>query len=447
MNDRPLPRKPEIEQSVIAGMMQSDRFFWICLEKLIPEHFTIEIFRNLFKKFRDTKQHDQVMVEQFLNNNTESINSDGTDFSIADLLNTSYSVRGETETGILIEVYKRREGAVSCYNAINAYLSDDEQDPDEITSKLITTVSSLTIGPHNGYKRLSELIPAEIERQEAVCLKKSAAFIKTGFAAIDEKLCIINSDYIVIGAYPSNGKSTLANAIARNVARAGGVVLVFNLDTANSVEVSRAVFTEAKMDLNKFNLGFISKNDLPKIAGVFKPLSNLELYMDDNARPTPSQIAAKAQRLKATIGKINLVIVDYFQNTASDIKADARERYNHTSRSLHDLYKLTGCPTMVLSQMTRTKESDQRPTSNSLKETGNLYEDADKVILLHLPGHYKKYQPEDKEYNLLEVMITKNKNGPVGTIGLNIDESTMFISDRENKNYGQPSAFQNASGF
>jgi replicative DNA helicase len=273
-----------------------------------------------------------------------------------------------------------------------------------------------------------------MERQKRIATGGSTAFIKTGISDLDKKVCIERSDYIIIGARPSNGKSSLAGVIGRNVCRAGGVVYVFYLDTAKEVEVSRAVFSEARLSLSDFNSGFLRNKDCSSIGKAFETLNPMRYYLDDTPRITPDQINAKCQRLISIEGKIDLIIIDFLQNVRAPIN-NIRERVSYVSEELHNLPREINCPVIALSQMARYQnEEKEAPTLKVLKESGDIEEDADKVLLLYYPEHYKYTNEKSDKKNLMEVYIAKNKNGCVGYVPLNFFASTFEINNRSTSN-------------
>jgi len=425
IENRVMPKSILIEGSVIAGMIQEETYFWAALENLTEEHFTVTDYKKCFVAMRDTKSHDYIMIDNLLQNS---------ETSAPEFFNCSFSVTGETEFSELQKMLICRKGILACYSALNAYYSPDEFDPVITTSTLSKSVSELSTMRVERTKIIGDMLPQEMDRQKRIATGGTTAFIKTGVSDLDKKLCIEQSDYIIIGARPSNGKSSLAGAIGRNVCRSGGVVYVFYLDTAKEVEVSRAVFSEAKISLSDFNSGFIRKADCPSIGRAIETLTPMKYYLDDTPRITPDQIRAKCQRLISIEGKIDLVIVDFLQNVRAPIN-NTRERVSHISDELHNLPREIGCPVIALSQMARYQnEEKESPTLKVLKESGDIEEDADKVLLLYYPEHYKYVREESDKKNLMEVFIAKNKNGSVGYVPLNFFASTFEITNRSTSN-------------
>jgi replicative DNA helicase len=364
------------------------------------------------------------------------------DLENIDFLDYSHSTDCEHEIADIIDCYHRRSAITLCYEAIDAYFSEDGNRGGECTSNLVDGLTRLA-SRRGDVCRLCDLLPAEFERQERIVKTGKAADVETGLVDLDRNLCIVKSDYIIIGARPSNCKSTLAGLIGRNVAKTGKPVLVFYLDTDKGQEVSRALFTEAGVSLNDFNQGFNAAKNMPKLAAAAEVIFGLPYYIDDTPGITPQIITAKCQRLKHELGDLGVVIIDFIQNVHCDIKGSPREKINHISSELHDLPKKIKCPVIALSQMSRYEgEESNPPQLYNLKESGNLEQDADKVLLLYWPERYGESKNE-KDKNLLKVSIAKNKNGPVSYVKLTFLKDTATITNRIDEPENVPEYYQN----
>lgn len=419
------PQEIPSELAVLSGMLHEDTYFWKAIERCSQEFFYVTELGNCFKEMADAKRHDEILIQRALS---------GTRYGIEDVYSAPFSTTGETEFQLLETAYIKRESVRLIQNARNTVLSEDCKNPTETIAELNTELARLSSGKTDRLVRFDDLMDGELQRQKAIVEKGTASFIQTGFKEIDEKVCIIKSDYIVVGARPSNGKSTLVGAICRNICRKGGVVAAFYLDTPAEVELSRAIFTEADLSLNDFNLGMVSKSHMPKVDAAMDKIRKMKYYVDSRRKMTPDKIFAKCQRIIAKEGRLDMVVVDFMQNVKYPIKLEKRELISTISDELHDFPYQLGCPVMALSQMARYQNENTTPPNNSnLKESGDIEEDADKILLLYRPEFYQKICPENKnesKRNLLEVYVSKNKNGPVGYIPLNFFGNTMKISDR-----------------
>lgn len=430
MNDRLMPQEIWAERSVLAGMTDSETYFWRCLSELNPDCFYNPDHRLVFETYLREKRHDFVLLDNTLR---ESPN-----LGSEDIITYSYSKTGDTEIGLVLEAYRRREGIRYCQTAVNALYSDTETKATETTANTISLLNTIQCGSGKETYRIGELLQAEFDRMEAIANGKSVAFIKTGFNCIDKQVSIQQHDYIIIGARPSNCKSTLAAAISRYVCfHSNKPVLYFCLDASKRRETSRHLFTMAGVSLSQFNLGFTAKRDLQKLENAAEPLKDAQLYLDDTPGTTANQIVAKSQRLKHEAGDIGLVVVDFLQNVFSRGRTE-RDRVNETSSILHTLPRIIDCPVIALSQVARYEnEIVNPPKLSNLKESGNLEADADVVFMLWYSDFYNRLR-SDKQKEELEKMkgklmidIAKYKDGSVGTELLNFNPSITLLSDLE----------------
>jgi replicative DNA helicase len=413
---------------VIAGMTEKETIFWRGLSELNADCFYHHGHRKIFEMFVSEKRHDYPLITKAL----EGIDSLG----IEDIICHPWSVRGDTEFALVLEAYRRREGIRFCNNAINDLFSDPDRPAVETMSEAIIGLNSVQCGSEKEVYHISELIPAEFDRIERLSKGESVSFIKTGFAAIDKTVSIQQHDYVLVGARPSNCKSTFAASIARNVClTTKKLVLYFCLDASKRREVSRNVFTVAGISLAQFNLGYTVKRDLPKIEQSAEILSKLPLYFDDTPGTTAIQITAKAQRLKHEVGDIGLVVVDFLQNVFSRQRTE-REKVNETSSILHNLPRIIGCPVIALSQMARYDgEVVAPPKLSNLKESGNLEADADVAFLLWYSDFYNRHRDDKQKATCakfsskLMVDIAKYKDGSVGFQMLNFEPTITRLSD------------------
>jgi replicative DNA helicase len=178
----------------------------------------------------------------------------------------------------------------------------------------------------------------------------------------------------------------------------------------------RLLASEARVDAHKFRTGHMSKEDWQKIIASLAKLGEAPLWIDDSASSTVMEMGAKARRLKRDKG-LSLVIVDYLQLVASRGRFSNRnEEVSSISRSLKGLAKELRVPVLVLSQLTRAPEREERrPQLADLRESGAIEQDADVVVFIHRPNFYKPDMP-DEERAKAELIIAKQRNGPTGTV-------------------------------
>lgn len=416
-----MPRELSAEKSAISGMMQSTSYLWNALSVLKAEYFYDIIFRACFEAMAKNKSADFPMIENVCS---------GTSFDPMDLFDTNHSVSGKTEIDLIVAAHKKRIGIETCYAAVNSLLSASNENPTETISETISKLSQSNVGQCSDVKVIGELLPQEIERIKRISNGEKSAFIETGISDIDRLVCIEREDYIPLGGRPSNCKSVLASQICRNLAKQGRTSLYFCLDSSRASEVSRVVFAEAGVDLQRFNRGINAKSDFDRLSLAFDAVSKFPMYMDNTRKITTDMIYAQSQRVKSLAGSLDLIVIDFMQNVKHQAK-DIRERVSLISEELHFLPSEIHCPVMPLSQLSRyMNEESQAPTLKNLKESGDIEEDADKVFMVWFPSKYPCNKDKKEYKNLLELYIEKNKNGTTGKIPLTVDAATFSIYNR-----------------
>lgn len=426
-----MPREINSEKQVISGMMQSKSYLWNAISRLKAEYFYSSLFGKCFSVMAANKSSDFPMIEKCC---------EGSEFDPMDFYDTNFSVSGKTEFELIISAYQKREAIKACYNAIQALSSPDNASPTETISDVVSQLSSTNIEQCRSVKIIGELLPAEQDRIERIAKGEQAAFITTGISDIDSLVCIEREDYIPLGGRPSNCKSVLASQICRNLAKQQRVSLYFCLDSARSAEVSRAVFAEAGVSLTGYNRGCHTKKDFDSLMRSFDLIKTFPLWMDNTRKITTDMIYAQCQRVKSIAGSLDLVCIDFMQNIKHTEK-NIRERVSAVSEELHNLPQELHCPVMPLSQLSRYQnEETMGPTMKNLKESGDIEEDADKILLVWYPEKYPQNQipsnqkpeshPNYKYRNLLELYVEKNKNGSTGSIPLTVIAPIFSIYNR-----------------
>jgi len=283
---------------------------------------------------------------------------------------------------------------------------------------------------------LKEIIKDSIETIDNLYQRKeNITGVPTGFHELDTKTAgFQNSDLVVIAGRPSMGKSALVACIAE---QAGVIeklpVAFFSLEMSKEQLVQRLLCSHARVNAHKVRTGFLSQSDWPRLTNAAGKLSEAPIYIDDTPSISALELRAKARRLKSQ-HDIKLIVVDYLQLMQGPAYMDNRQQeISEISRSLKALARELNCPLIAISQLSRAVEqrSDHRPQLSDLRESGAIEQDAD-VVLLLLREEY--YNPTEENRGLSEVIIAKQRNGPVGTVKLTfINEYTRFenLSHRE----------------
>jgi replicative DNA helicase len=246
--------------------------------------------------------------------------------------------------------------------------------------------------------------------------------ISTGFAKFDEYTGGLHGgDLIIIAARPSMGKTALALNIAQHVAmKLKQTAAVFSLEMSKESVLTRMLCSVARVDSQKFRGGYLTQEERRKLSHAVNELAEAPLYIDDTAGLHLMDMHAKLRRLQAEKGKIGLVIVDYLQLMTGRGRYENRtQEVSALSRGMKLLAKELNVPMMVLSQLSRapeTRQGDHRPQLSDLRESGSIEQDADIVGFIFREELYQRDREDLR--GLAELIIGKQRNGPIGTVNL-----------------------------
>jgi replicative DNA helicase len=250
--------------------------------------------------------------------------------------------------------------------------------------------------------------------------------VPTGFADLDAILGgLRKSDFIILAARPSAGKTALGMGIARNAAKAGVPVGIFSLEMSAEQLVQRMVAMEARVDAHRLGTGYFSEDDWPTITEAMAVLSELPVFIDDSASSTVMEIRSKARRLKAE-QDVGLIVIDYLQLMQGRGLENRVQEVSEISRALKGLARELAVPVLTISQLSRAVESrtDHMPILSDLRESGSIEQDADVVIFIHRDKMYNENSPKG---DIADVRVAKHRNGPVDTVPLRFfPEYTQF---------------------
>jgi len=242
----------------------------------------------------------------------------------------------------------------------------------------------------------------------------------SGFDDLDNKLCGFQpSDLIIIAGRPSMGKTAFAMNTAINSVRDKGrkPTAVFSLEMSKEHLIMRMLCSEGRVDSDRLRRGYIKDSDWPKLTRAAGTISEIPLFIDDTPAISVSEVRAKARRLKKEHG-LGMIIIDYLQLMRGTKNKSREQEISEISRSLKALAKELHVPVIALSQLSRSLESrpDKRPMLSDLRESGSLEQDADVVMFVFREEVYKKNDDDLK--GIAELIIGKQRNGPIGTVNL-----------------------------
>lgn len=267
---------------------------------------------------------------------------------------------------------------------------------------------------------LRELLKETFGKLEArMRERKTVTGVTSGFVDLDKMTAGLQpSDLLILAARPSMGKTALALNLAVSAALDGGVpVAVFSLEMSKEQLVTRMISSRGRVPSERIRTGFLSQEDFQELFRAADELSRVPLFIDDTPALSIMELRSKCRRLKADEG-LGMVVVDYLQLMRGPSSAQSREQeISEISRSLKALAKELDVPVIALSQLNRSLEgrSNRRPILSDLRESGAIEQDADVVMFIYRD---EVYNADTKDKGIAEVIIAKQRNGPVGTVRL-----------------------------
>src|SRR5215467_4885796 len=440
---RSLPSSEDGEKGVLCSLLLSPREVAdICVLRLRPDAFYIpahQIIYGLILEFGDkSKPIDFVSLKQALKDRNQLEEIGGPEY-----LSALYSfVPTASNAAYYIQIVREKyvlRRLIIAFNNLSNQCYDAQEDIEPLLDDAEKEIFAIT-GQHVNTEIVAtkDLVMATIEQIEKLYENRgSLTGIPTGFGDLDKMtLGLHPAEMIVIAARPSMGKTALAMNIAEHVAmNVGKPVAVFSLEMSSQQLVQRLLCSRAKVDLQRVRDGFLSERDFPSLTAAASKLAEAKIFIDDSASLSILELRAKARRLKAQ-QDVSLIIVDYLQllrSTSRRAQDNRQLEISEISAGLKALAKDMKIPVIVVAQLNRQPEqrSGGKPRLSDLRESGSIEQDADLVGLLVRPEMYE----EDEEARVekageAELIIAKQRNGPVGEIPLTFLKEFTRFEDR-----------------
>src|SRR5271155_5745950 len=423
--ERPLPHNLEAERSILGAVLLDNHALNAAVERLRSEDFFLPQHRHIFERMVQLGEKQQaidiVTLMEDLVRSGELEAAGGVAYlsQLADGLprvtNVDHYARIVKEKAILRSLI--HSAAVIQEQALAA-----GDDADVILDRAESSIFQLAEDRVKaGLIGVKDLVKDGFERLEKIFSEgRRITGLATGYAALDNETAGLQpSELIILAARPSMGKTALALNIAENVAlRQREPVAVFSLEMSKESLLLRLLASHARVDAHKFRTGHMNRDDWTKVTGSLSVLGDAPIWIDDSASSTVLEMGAKARRLKRDRG-LSMMIVDYLQlvvPTHTGRGTNRQEEVSSISRGLKGLAKELKIPVLVLSQLTRAPEREERkPQLSDLRESGAIEQDADVVLFINRPNFYKTDLPEEDRAKA-EIIIAKQRNGPTGNL-------------------------------
>ena len=275
-----------------------------------------------------------------------------------------------------------------------------------------------------GFLPMDQLVVQLIDRVNELAENgaEEVTGVRTGFYDLDRYTAGLQpGDLIVLAARPSMGKTAFALNMAEHVAVQEGLpVVVFSMEMGASQLALRMVGSLGRIDQQHLRTGALRDDEWGRLSEAVDKLGKAPVFIDESPALTPAELRARARRQARQCGRLGLIVVDYLQLMSGSTSSSDENRatvLGEISRGLKSLAKELKCPVLALSQLNRSVESrtDKRPMMSDLRESGAIEQDADVIMFIYRDEYYNK---ESKEPGVAEIIIGKQRNGPVGTVKL-----------------------------
>jgi replicative DNA helicase len=421
--EKPLPNNLDAERSVLGAILLDNNALNAAIENLRPEDFFLDQHRRVFTQMISLGENQQaidlVTLTEELHRKGDLEASGGAPYlaSLADgmprVSNVEHYARIVKEKALL-------RNLIHATHNIQQRAFEGEDGADTILDNAESSIFALAEDRVKaGLVPIKEIVRDNFERLERIAKEgKSITGIPTGYGELDKLLSgFQTSELLILAARPSQGKTALALNLAENIAiRGGEPVAIFSLEMSKESLLQRMVASVGQVDAHRFRTGRLSRDDWRSMTEALGTISSAPLWIDDAGSISVLEIGAKARRLMRDKG-LKLLIVDYLQLiTARGRFSSRQEEVSSISRGLKGLAKELKIPVLVLSQLTRAPEREERgPQLSDLRESGAIEQDADVVMFIYRPN-WGKMDLSPEERDQAEVIVAKQRNGPTDKV-------------------------------
>lgn len=416
------PQNIDAERSTLGSMLLEKEAIYRASELLKPDDFYREAHRVIFEVVvylaNKGEPVDIITVSEELKqrNMLEKVGGIPYLTSLANAVPTAANVEYYAK---IVEEKSILRSIIRVSTDIVAMGYEASREVDEILDEAEKLIFQITQRRNvKGFVNLKNILIETFERIEKLYESKGGVTgLSTGFTDLDRMTAGLQpSDLIILAARPSMGKTTFALNLASHAAIELKVpVIIFSLEMSKEQLALKLLCEEAGVDNQRIRTGTLLDSDWPRLSHALGKLSDSMMYIDDTPGATVMDIRAKSRRIKAEHG-LGLIIIDYLQLMQGRSRSENRQQeVSEISRSLKSLARELDVPLIALSQLSRAVEqrADKKPTMSDLRESGSLEQDADIVAFLYREDYYNH---ETDRKNITDLIIAKQRNGPVGTV-------------------------------
>ena len=445
---RILPQSLEAERAVLGAVLQEPASLLLVMETLQADDFYSPqhqvLFRAMAQLFSQSRNVDIVTMDAELARLGALDGIGGTEYLITLIQSVPTSAFLRHYVEIVLEKATLRK-LITASNDISKLCFEQRMDMAETLLFAEKTIFDIVM-KRTGSEQLTpirEVMKKTLAHiEELVRNKGQIAGVPTGFSLLDRLLTGLHGgELIMVGARPSMGKTSFVMNIAAYAARYGKSIAIFSLEMPKEQLALRMLCGDARVNMQNVRNGSLSSKDWQRLSEALGPLSETKMYLDDSASLTPAQLRSRCRRLMTERG-LDLIIIDYLQLMSSDGRSENRQlEVSEISRKLKGIALELKVPVMACAQLSRAnvkRTGSIKPVLSDLRDSGSIEQDADVVMFLHRAYYYEKEENDPSE---AEVIIAKQRNGPLATITLTWNEDFTLFENR----YEQSGAYHESN--
>lgn len=438
------PQSIDAEMALIGAMLIEKDAIIKALELVKEEDFYKEVHKQIFGaiiELNDTQSVDVITVNNRLKNNPMYIEVGGSKYLISLMDNAQTSANVEYYANIVKDKAILRQILNAGSNMVTDAFSENKTS-EEILDKAQATLFNISKqNILNDFSTPEDLVASTLKKLEALHQdKRDIPGLRTGFDDLDKLTTgLQRAELVIVAGRPGMGKTTFALNIAEYVAvTSKKAVAIFSLEMAKEALMMRFLASCSRINGQDLRRGYFKASDWPKLTSAVDKIGKSPIYISDSTEMNGVELRASARKLAMKLEKkgtpLELIIIDYLQllkDSGSGKKFESKQiETAEISRSLKALARDLNIPVIALSQLSRQTEQrgkDKTPMLSDLRDSGAIEQDADIVMFVHREGYYNKEDPDKK--NHAEVIISKQRNGPTGTVPLIYEgEYTKFYN-------------------
>ncbi len=420
------PHSAEAEQSIIGGLLLDNQVWDKISTKLCETDFYRTEHRILYRAITELSKKDQPFdVVTLLDTlkSTNDLDDAGGETYLFELANNTPSVANVSAYADIV----REKSVQRQLIAVAGDIADSAYNPDgrgvaELLDLAETKVFAIAeqTGGEGGPESIKSILVKAVEKIDTLYHNGGAITgLATGLTDLDKMTSgLQRSDLVIVAGRPSMGKTALVMNMAEHAAiESKRPVLVFSMEMPSDSLAMRMMSSLGRIDQHHIRTGKLSDEDWPRVTSAVHMLSEAQLFIDDTPALSPSEMRARSRRLAKEHGQLGLIVVDYLQlMQVPGYKGDNRTaEISEISRSLKTLAKELEVPVVALSQLNRSLEQrhDKRPVMSDLRESGAIEQDADLICFIYRD---EVYNEESNDKGVAELIIAKQRNGPIGRV-------------------------------